>query len=275
MYIFKTFDQAIGYARDLLRVAPVVHSKYWQGVDISKMREAATAETLHYSMRAPMIWKQDELVADVRPDLPWADDHFAERVSGKPINPPPSEEWWPHAPPGQKNEKFKTHTNADGQPCFSHSYPERLWGSDQRGQRFSYGDLNDVAALLAQDPMTRQAFIPIWWPEDGGSPANERKPCTIGYQFIVRPDRFGVPRMDCVYTIRSCDYKRHFRNDIYFAVLLARWMSAQALGYAAGMTDIASRDLWATVQPGKLIMHITSLHLFYNDYVAEFGKTPG
>lgn len=274
MYIFPTFKNAIGYAKDCLRVAPVTHSRYWQGVDISQMREAATAEHMHFSMKVPMVWDLEALRADVEPDLPWADDHHQERISGEPMNPTPSEDWWPHAPPGQKNDKFKR-DYGDGVLRFSHTYPERMWPQGLRGQRWDYATMQDVANLLATDPLTRQAYLPIWWPEDGASPATERKPCTIGYQFIARPDQQQVPRLDIVYTIRSCDYIKHFRNDIYFAVRLAAWMREQAMIASTHNEDLASHQFWSSVQPGKLVMHITSLHMFYNDYLKTFGRAPG
>src|SRR5690606_13014492 len=56
---------------------------------------------------------------DVRPNLPWADDHFLERVGGEPLN--PGEEWknWPWA---GSAAKFR-----DPSERFNHSYAERLW----------------------------------------------------------------------------------------------------------------------------------------------------
>jgi hypothetical protein len=66
---------------------------------------------------------------------------------------------------------------------------------------------------MVREPFTRQAFLPIWYPEDTGSVHGERVPCTIGYHFIRRGDWVHV-----VYYIRSCDFFRHFRDDIIFVL---------------------------------------------------------
>ena len=186
-------------------------------------------------------------VADIKPDLPWADDHFAERVSGIPHNPPPSEAWWPHA---TSNDTFKTAGDK-----FSHTYPERFWPiqagtknfeKPNMGIRFRYGDLNDLIKLLVKEPLTRQAYLPIFFPEDTGAHHGQRIPCTLGYHFIRRGDYLHV-----VYYIRSCDFVRHFRNDIYLTVRLLLWVLEQTK--------------WQNVSPGTFVMHVTSLHCFVND----------
>ncbi len=38
-----------------------------------------------------------------------------------------------------------------------------------RGIRYRYADLHDVIDTLNKDPLTRQAYIPIWFPEDGSA----------------------------------------------------------------------------------------------------------
>lgn len=295
MYIFKEFSPAIAYARDLLRVAPLVHTNYWQGVDISKMPEAATYETLHYSMRVPMTYgfDLDAYRKDIAPNLPWADDHFEERVCGEAIN--PGVEWknWPY---GHSAARF-----LDDRGQFNHNYMERMWpkwagmfnGPTKKaedwchpetgehaavlgewaphfGIRYQYGDALDVVKLLANDPLTRQAYLPIWFPEDTGGGA-KRAPCTLGYHFIVRPDREGTPRLDVTYYIRSCDYTRHFRDDIYLTVRLALWMIEMARKGVNGCEPVAQK-FWDSVQPGRFIMHITSLHMFRNDHIKEFQR---
>jgi hypothetical protein len=229
----------------------------------------ATHEVLNHSFEMKSTATTlDHLRADIRPDLPWADDHFEERVSGEPLNPPPSEAWWPHAPKG--NNRFKSE---DG--TFSHTYPERYWPqyageslpkevldfakmSGRVGIRFRYGDLDDLTNCLAEDPLTRQAYLPVWFPEDLGAPMSERKPCTLGYHFIMRDNRLHV-----IYYIRSCDFLRHFRNDIYMTVRLQHWVLEQC--------RMKNSD-WQKVKAGSFTMHITSLHLFRNDYIQVFGN---
>lgn len=202
------------------------------------------------------------LQADVRPNLPWAEDHFQERVSGRPLNPPPSNEWWPFAQAGNASHKAS-------EGYFSHTYPERFWpkyasdtarifaadeedwhgymedfAHNNRGIRFDFGDLNDVVTMLFDNPETRQAYLPVWFPEDTGTTHGERVPCTLGYHFMIRDGR-----LSCRYYIRSCDYVRHFKDDVYMAARLMQWIC----------------DKIPNIRPGQLLMYISSFHVFEGD----------
>lgn len=185
------------------------------------------------------------------PNLPWAEKHFEERVGGFPWNPPPSHSEWPFLRQG--NEEHLV----DGK--FSHTYPERFWPKwagdrvnseheiPNRGLRFDFGDLSDLVVLLDKRPSTRQAYLPIWFPEDlVAARASERVPCSLGYHFMVRGGR-----LHCAYFMRSCDLIRHFQDDAYMAGRLVQWI-AGAL----------------TAQPGNLTMHVSSLHCFPVDMLA-------
>lgn len=192
----------------------------------------------------------------IKPDQPWSEVHFQERISGEPSNPGESYKIWPY-----NNFKEDKDPYQDGK-LFSHTYMERFWPkhcnqettADQylmpnMGIRYNYGDLNDVIKQLEDNPLTRQAYLPIFFPEDTGAVHKQRVPCTLGYLFEIWD---GV--LDVTYYIRSCDIFRHFRNDIYLTMRLAQ--------YVAEKTGI-------TV--GKLNMHIANLHLFENDRYA-FNK---
>jgi thymidylate synthase len=123
--------------------------------------------------------------------------------------------------------------------------------SAMRGIMYEYGDLKDVVELMLDDPLTRQAYFPIWFPEDTGG-GDKRAPCTIGYHFMMRNNRLSVN-----YHIRSCDFVKHFRNDIYLTVRLLLWVLQQ----------LQSRDpRWKDVVPGDFMMQIGSLHSFKPDW---------
>lgn len=216
-----------------------VDSKSWQ----SKKGDYDTLEILNYAFDCPTPAKIN-LIEQIKPNLPWADVHFDERVSGIPHNPPPSHEIWPFA---QKNNKDYMKNEK-----FDHTYPERFWpklaGEKEHrnvGITFSYGDLDDVIRLLTNDPCTRQAYLPIWFPEDTGATEGQRVPCTLGYHFIQRS---GFLHM--TYFIRSCDIIRHFRDDVYLAMKLLHHVCHEAFD---------------KVKPGMFTMHIISLHCFYNE----------
>ncbi len=246
MKTFQKPSQAIKWAKEkLIDHGYVVQTERWQGIPSPD----DMWETLNTSFSTFVPHTLEELRDEVRPNLPWADDHFEERIGGQPLNPPPSNEWWPFNQ--KKNVQFKTEEK------FSHTYPERLWpkfaseepNSTMLGIRYHYGDFGDVIDLLQREPFTRQAFLPLWFPEDTGSVHGERVPCTIGYHFMRRSDYLHI-----VYYIRSCDYLRHFRDDIYMACRKVFWV----------LEKLAERspESWLGVKPGFFTMHITSLHCF-------------
>lgn len=280
-YEFKTFSQVIDQASHRLQYrSKVVHSQYWQGTDIASRPEMATHEVSHVSFAVSLEGHEFDLEAyasDIQPNLPWADDHFEERVCGYPIN--PGTEWanWPYA---NSASKF-----LDERGKFNHNYMERYWPKQagrvklptldaedhlsavitekrsgagaHRGILYQYGDLSDVIRLLADDPYTRQAYLPVWFPEDTGG-GSKRAPCTIGYHFLMRDGK-----LDVNYHIRSCDFVRHFRDDIYLTVRLLLWVIKECK---------ALDPRWERVVPGRFLMQIGSLHIFRNDYKLLFGE---
>ena len=246
MKTFYKMSEAIQWAKNkLLNYGYVVQTERWQGIPSPD----DMFETMNTSFQVFIPHTLDELREEVRPNLPWADDHFEERIGGQPLNPPPSNEWWPFNQ--KKNEEFKKEEK------FSHTYPERLWpkyasetpNSVMGGIRYEYGDFGDVIDLLQREPYTRQAFLPMWFPEDTGSVHGERVSCTIGYHLMRRGNYLHI-----VYYIRSCDYLRHFRDDIYMACRKLMWV----------LDTLKERDpeKWGEVTPGYYAMHITSLHCF-------------
>jgi hypothetical protein len=210
-----------------------------------------------------------EAIIEIEPNIPWAEEHFLERVSGIPLNPPPSSMHW-----GGIDDKVavKRHLCAPVSPGpnnptnakwgFSHTYPERYWsksipayapwGEGQaRGVRYEHGDLNDVVELLRRNPLTRQAFLPVWFPEDTGAVHQERVPCTLGYHFLIREERLHV-----TYMIRSCDFVRNFRDDVYLTCRLAQWVKDQLFGNSYEMDE---------AHLGRLTFHAMSMHCFEPD----------
>jgi hypothetical protein len=275
-YEFPGFAEAIEQAEYWLHYrSRLVHSDHWQGSDIHNKPEMATHEVRHCSFMVDIGKSGFDLsshAAAIGPNLPWADDHFEERVCGAPINPGIQWAKWPY---GHSASKF-----LDERGMFNHNYMERYWPkiagifqeptetapefhgkvrqlSDykiHRGIMYEYGDLSDVVDLLFRDPFTRQAYLPVWFPEDTGG-GSKRAPCTLGYHFLLREGR-----LDIDYHIRSCDFLRHFRDDIYLTVRLALWMIEQCRAREE------SGGQWSKVTPGKFIMHIGSLHIFVNDF---------
>jgi Thymidylate synthase len=230
----------------------------WQSQDVRDKPHMVSRELRHVRFELHSLPVTVERLQQViKPNLPWAEDHFQERVSGEPLNPPPSEAWWPFAVQGNQEHK-------NGQQ-FSHTYPERFWPKragyaagqffrfdekvSRSGIRYRYGDLADVVAQLTKNPLTRQAYLPVWFPEDTGAVAGQRVPCTLGYRFLLRNGK-----CDVTYDIRSCDLLRHMPDDVYMACRLLQWVVGKLQGN--GIDCIAS----------SLIMNISSLHVFRGDY---------
>lgn len=271
---FRNFDTAAKALETQFRIhGKKVHTKKWQGQDISLRPDMKSWELLNAAFNVHLggIEELDHWRKDIAPNLPWADDHFEERVSGAPLN--PGVEWanWPWASSADKHR-------TEGE-MFNHTYAERLWprhadrmgplstseeyrdkllyhsfdGPEvHRGIRGEYGDLSTLVEMLAWEPDTRQAYIPLYFPEDTG--LEGRKPCTLGYQFIMREDRLHV-----YYPLRSCDFVRHWRDDCYLAVRLLLWV----------LDECRKRNSvdWKDIKPGTYTMHMTSLHVFANDAI--------
>ena len=239
------FEDIYQILQGRLRSAPDVHVGEWQAIKSDSMPQGDTIELEDVSFETQLPNNKTDWQLFVKPNLPWAEDHFLERVSGEPLNPPPSSAWWPYAQ--KNNSEFK----ADEK--FSHTYPERFWPKsiignlqtpdgleDMVGIRYPWGDLLDVVHLLRNRPGTRQAYLPVWFPEDTGALEDQRVPCSLGYHFLLRNGELKV-----VYYIRSCDLFRHFRDDVYMAGRLCQWVA---------------EGIFA--RPGRLVMHISSLHVF-------------
>jgi len=235
------FAQVHDWLTMQLSQAPVVHVGEWQAIR-SGLPQEDTIEVEDLSFEIPISNDEYDFQVAIKPNLPWAEDHFLERVSGIPYNPPPSHEWWPFAQ--HSNDQHRK----DEQ--FSHTYPERIWAASEArmGIRFPYGDVADLVALLKVRTGSRQAYLPLWFPEDlRAARDNERVPCTLGYHFLIRNGKLKI-----VYYIRSCDFYRHFRDDVYMAGRLAQWVADQI----------------PEVAPTRLVMHMSSLHIF----AVEKGK---
>lgn len=280
----ENFYWGIDRALEEIRKTPnLVHTEKWQSVDISKMPEMATHEVRHFFMRTKMPGEHlDEYRQQIAPNLPWADDHFEERVCGQPINPGIQWAKWPY---GHSAERFLV----DGK--FNHNYMERYWpkqagyvdhpsrtaeshemmlragklspfrykGSlEIEGIHHPYGDLADVVDQLVREPHTRQAILPVFFPEDTGAVHGGRVPCSLFYHFMMRDGK-----LDVTYMLRSCDILRHFRDDIYLTARLALWI----------LDRCREKDkTWRLVKPGEYVMLISSLHCFRNDYQQLFGS---
>jgi hypothetical protein len=279
MYNNTPFDIVYHELRHhLLDLAPSVDVGEWHAMNTSGNPALVSRELRGVTFHTLMGRDMDDAVRRFRPNLPWAEDQFQERVSGKPLNPGETYKHWPW------QSKMDDHTKEQGQ--FSHTYMERYWpkyagfypyddsGADRpvhHGIRYRYGDLDDVVAMLARSPLTRQAVLPVWFPEDTGGTSNQRLPCSLTYQFILRN---GL--LHCEYSIRSCDFVRHFRDDVYMTARLVQHVIHKVSEWYV-VNDAIVHPAWRgrggnvgahntpPPRPGTLSMHIGSLHIMEGD----------
>lgn len=294
----NTFKQHfVQVTEALLDTGPVFVGE-WQSQQI----EQRMFELLHVVVDMPIPETAEEAGIMTGARLPWAEDHFLERVGGEPLNPSPSEQWWPFRKKSADGDTNKDH-KSEGE-AFSHTYPERMWASrawgddgsfradDPRhffngmeevvkphGLRFDYGDLGDLVKQLHKAPLTRQAYLPIWFPEDTGAVHGKRVPCTLGYHFIIRDGK-----LDISYFMRSTDLLRHYQDDIYMAMRLAQWVVDS---FNQKSMNAAQREYEQTgaytyredqdkLEVGNLIFHTANMHIFEGDRdLIEFWKTQG
>lgn len=251
---YHNVSEAIKYTADILKkFGTFTEQSRWQGTSVTE----PMWEYLMHRIICPIPNTATLLEDLVMPDRPWAENHFKERVSGKPLNPGEEYKNWPYY---KHDEKWRS----EGK--FTHTYMERYWpkhagtsqpevsnqeGTVNEGIRYTYGDLRDVINLLRKDPHTRQAYLPVWFPEDTGVNHGGRVPCSIGYLFIMRENKLHIH-----YTIRACDYIRHFKNDIYLTMRLAQWV----------LNELKKLDTgWYHVEMGNMVMDIDSLHVFFKE----------
>ncbi len=272
----------------MLSQSQKVPSSPWQGREAKP--EFATHELMNYTFTHELRGVEDlqHWRDDINPNLPWADDHFEERVCGFPINPGIQ---WANWPWGGSADSFR-----DENGMFNHNYMERYWpkyaGSTEksalkttkdwqeafgyvegggpynpnRGIRNEYGDLDDLVKQLAANPLSRQEWFPIFHPEDVGEVVGGRKPCSLGYQFWVRDNH-----LHCYYPLRSCDFMHHMQDDIYLTIRLMLWVleECQMATLLQGGTSP-----WDEITLGTLTMHCTSLHVFANDFIKMQQEGP-
>lgn len=221
----------VDYAKWTLKQNASECTTLWQSTKEITMMEVLNFFTVH-----PMN-NDNDISYVLDSDREWVNAHAKERVCGEPLNPPPSYKLWKGA--GQAAQ-FR-----EEQEQFSHSYPERIWTPKVKGIRYDHGNLEDVIDLLHYEPETRQAFLPIFFPEDTGRHHGNRIPCTIGYHFMIRDNKIHT-----WYYARSIDATLHFRNDIYFANYLTNYIRKR----------FNFRKNGRTVEAGNLTINIANLH---------------
>ena len=190
--------------RELKEMGIRVHTKSVQNKNISDKPEFETLELQNYTYTIlnPNV---NEIPLKCQE---WADAEFADRISGRKINPGRAylmrrETWEPLLNPAGK---------------FDYTYPSRLSIT-----------LEPAIRALQHDIHTRRAFVGVFDIVcDATDKFQERIPCTIGYWFNYRQDKLNI-----TYLLRSSDFGEHFNYDVYLATRLMNYV-ADRLGVQPG-----------------------------------------
>ncbi len=149
-----------------------------------------------------MVSKPVKTLGALKPNQPWADKEFSERITESYINPGEAYK--------ERIEVWKDFLH-DGE--FAYTYNERMgWA------------LPTLIAELKKNPNSRQLYLGIWDPQVdierlGGQ---SRVPCSLGYLFQLRRGNLNM-----TYFMRSCDFITHYHNDAYLAVKLLEYVAKQ------------------------------------------------
>lgn len=111
----------------------------------------------------------------------------------------------------------------------------------------------DAVELLKVDPLTRQAVVAIWRPEDLTHRGD--KPCTVFLQFIIRPDDET--------TLMSLELHTHMRSqDVWLGVPYDVFMFTQL------QLTVAA---YLKMPVGRYVHHTTSLHLYERNVMTSLS----
>jgi len=247
MRIFQSFPAALSEVeRDLKELGKLSKRQSWQGKDAADADRELVRELTNYQYTVLRPG-----VADLpRVNREWADAEFKERVSWDHIN--PGEAW------KKRQEVWFELLEEDG--GFSYSYNERL---QYHGE---CGGILDIVELLVQDPTTRRAYLTVWYPGDPFLAQNHRAPCSLGYFFQAEGDQLNM-----TYYMRSCDWSRHFQDDVYLALALRHHIIEQ---YNEAVDDEKGASGGDSDKPyfkgGSFTHNIANLHVFEKDVAHVF-----
>ena len=214
--------------RDLWEMGQTVKPKSYQNKIIEGKDEFITKEIQDYVYTLTTLFRNDILFAFSEGDATkeWADNEFLERIDPKFINPGEAYKLRPQI--------WTQFLNSENE--FDYCYADRI----------NYKmNLDKIITELNRNPDTRQAWLPIFFPDDvknmGG---HARIPCSLGYFFSIRGHELHL-----TYIQRSADAVTHLGNDIYLAWRMMEYV-ARRTGY----------------KRGYLKHHIFSLHAYKKDW---------
>lgn len=230
MRIYSNLKEAHGeIQRDLMEMGTLIHPSTYQDQYIGDKDEFITKELQGYCYCITSFGRLEIDFIDLGGNIGYVNQEVDDRLSDSWKNPGTS---WKCRP--EVWEQF-LHKGK-----FSYTYNERI-----REQ------LPIIINELRTNPNTRQAIITMYdrHQDIANLGGKARIPCSLSYQFLIRPKGKGENRLDCIYTMRSCDLYTHFIYDVFMTMMMQEYV-ANSLGLEAG----------------RFIHFIGSLHAYKKDY---------
>ena len=220
--IFENLKEAVNEVeRDIHEMGITAHPHTMQNKNVENDDNYTTKEIRNYSFAILDLSKKDKELDAI--NLEWCQEEFRERVMDENEFCNPGEAW------NLRADVWTEFLDKNGQ--FEYTYNQRI---NQDGQ------LNRVIEELKVNPDSRQCIIMIHNPRDKVFMKKKRIPCSLSYQFMVRDGK-----LDIIYNMRSSDFNTHFRNDI--------WLADELRRYVGKAIDVPS---------GLLYLNIASLHVY-------------
>jgi len=197
MRLFKDCLEAVKeIERDLFEMGTIVTVESMQD-KIDKF-ETLELRTYAYTIIDPTR-KIIEVMQYLNLNKDYITKEFNDRIGLEKVNPGKSwlcrkKEWEPYLHDGK----------------FEYTYSERI--SHQ---------LMEVADILEFDANSRQGIVQIYdYNKDGDNRTGiARVPCSMYYQYMIRNNK-----VNGIYTMRSCDFLRHFGYDLILGIYLTNYL---------------------------------------------------
>jgi len=195
--IYRNMAEAINeIERDIMEMGILVHPDSMQNKNVKGNSDYDTLEVQNYTFGILDMLDKNKCIDNYN----WCVAEFQERISLDFINPGKAwllrKEIW---------EEFLVNGK------FDYCYNERM---------NMYNQIDKVINELIENPDTRQAIIHVNFPQDCENWRKNRIPCSLTYQLMIRRGA-----LDIIYNMRSSDYDSHFRNDIWLADELRRYIA--------------------------------------------------
>jgi thymidylate synthase len=220
--IYKNCKEAINeIERDLVEMGTKVNTLTMQNKIIENNDDYETKEVQNYNFAILDTSDKDDIVTS---DLEWCRKEFEERISSDFLN--PGTAW---------KLRAKVWSHFMNNDLFDYTYNNRLNQYDQ---------IQRVIRILQKDQGSRHGIITIWYPEDIVKSSDfeflQRVPCSIYYQLMIRKGK-----LDIIYNMRSSDFATHFKNDIWLADEMRKYIAKEL-----------------NIETGIYYMNIGSLHIY-------------